>query len=146
MTASAGPALKRLHREFGETISFATLYVREAHPGDHYPQPRTFAQKLGHAVAYRERDGIPWPILVDDVQGTLHRTLNATPGSLYLMDPAGRVAFRSLWANDAKPLREALAAVARGQTPATGQDEHRFLPILRGLGGMYEVLSMAGPR
>lgn len=52
MTASAGPALKRMHEEFGDRVGFVTLYVREAHPGERYPQPETFEQKLEHARAY----------------------------------------------------------------------------------------------
>jgi len=146
MTASASPVLKRLHAEFGDRIAFATLYVREAHPGDNFPQPRTFGQKLGHALAYRDRDAIPWPILVDDVQGTLHRALSSLPCATYLVDAGGRVFFRSLWSNDPRVLRQALAALARGDAPAAGQDERRFLPLLRGLGGMHEVLSRAGQK
>lgn len=66
MTASAGPALLRLHREFADRIGFVTLYVREAHPGDRYPQPTTFEQKLPYARDYQARDAIPWPVAVDD--------------------------------------------------------------------------------
>src|SRR2546422_673281 len=45
MTASAGPALKRLYAEFGDRVAFLTLYVREAHPdaqrhGGHVRDPR----------------------------------------------------------------------------------------------------------
>ncbi|MDP8974054.1 MAG: redoxin domain-containing protein, partial [Actinomycetota bacterium] len=46
MVASNGQALKRLHEEFGDQVSFVTLYVREAHPGERYPQPGAFKQKL----------------------------------------------------------------------------------------------------
>jgi hypothetical protein len=46
------------------------LYIREAHPGEHFPAHRTFAQKLAHARAFRERFGIERPILVDDLVGT----------------------------------------------------------------------------
>jgi hypothetical protein len=42
MTASAVPALKKLWAEFGSRVAFITLYVREAHPGENYPQPQTF--------------------------------------------------------------------------------------------------------
>ena len=46
MTASAGSALKQLHEEFGDRVAFVTLYVREAHPGERYPQSQTLEQKL----------------------------------------------------------------------------------------------------
>jgi hypothetical protein len=67
MTASAGPVLTKLHDEFGDKISFVTLYVQEAHPGDRFPQPETFEQKRAQARAYKERDAIPWPVAVDDL-------------------------------------------------------------------------------
>lgn len=49
MVASNGPVLKRLHEEFGNQVSFVTLYVREAHPGECYPQPDALEQKLRYA-------------------------------------------------------------------------------------------------
>lgn len=56
MTADSGDILKRLYREFGDKVTFLTLYVREAHPGERYPQPSTFEQKREHARAYKTRD------------------------------------------------------------------------------------------
>jgi hypothetical protein len=117
MTASAGPALKRLHEEFGDRVAFVSLYVREAHPGDRYPQPESFEQKMEHARAYRERDGLPWPVAVDDVDGSLHRALDPKPSSVYIMDREGRVAFRALWSNDEATVRDGLQAVVDGRTP-----------------------------
>ncbi len=64
MTASAGPALKQLHEEFGDRVAFVSMYVREAHPGENYPQAETFEEKLEHARAYKERDGI-----LDETEG-----------------------------------------------------------------------------
>jgi hypothetical protein len=61
MTASAGPALHQLHDEFGDRVQFRTLYVREAHPGDRYVQPRDMRTKMDQARAYAERDGVRWP-------------------------------------------------------------------------------------
>lgn len=37
VTDDADPKLK--HQRFGGRVAFATLYVREAHPGDRYPSP-----------------------------------------------------------------------------------------------------------
>lgn len=96
MTASAGPALKKLYSEFGDRIDFLTVYVREAHPGDRYPQPHNLERKLQHAREYRDRDGIPWPVAVDDVEGTLHRALDAKPTAAYVMTADGRIAQRVL--------------------------------------------------
>ncbi len=144
MTASAGPALKRLYADYGDRVAFVTLYVREAHPGNRYPQPQTFEQKLDHARVYQERDRIPWPVAVDDVDGTLHRVLDPKPNAAYLMDTDGNVAFRALWSNDERVLREGLEALVSGQPLPIGEREPRVVPNLKGLGKMYEVLSFAG--
>src|SRR5919197_420049 len=105
MTASAVPALKQLYAEFGDRMAFAVLYVREAHPGERYPQPRSFEQKLEHARAFKRREQLPWPVAVDDLEGSLHRALDAKPNAFYLMDADGNVAFRSLWSNDERTVR-----------------------------------------
>lgn len=85
MTASGGPALHDLHDDYGDRVAFISLYVREAHPGDRFPQPHDVDQKLHHAREYRDRDSIPWPVVVDDVDGTLHRQLDPRPHAAYVM-------------------------------------------------------------
>jgi FPC/CPF motif-containing protein YcgG len=65
MTADANPILQRLHDEFGEHIAFVTLYVREAHPEDRYPQPDSFEQKKSFARELQQRDALRWPVAVD---------------------------------------------------------------------------------
>src|SRR5918993_6049736 len=111
MTASAGPVLKKLYERFGDQVGFLTVYVREAHPGDHYRQPHTFEEKAYLAREYRNRDGIPWPVAVDDIDGTLHRALDAKPNAAYLVQVDGRIAQRVLWSNDERGLRRAVRAV-----------------------------------
>lgn len=90
MTRSAGPALRELHDRFGGRIEFVSLYVREAHPGDDYPQPGTTERKIQHARDYAERDGVSWTVAVDDIDGTLHERLDEKPDSAYLVGTDGR--------------------------------------------------------
>ena len=145
MTASAGPALQRLYREFGGRVAFATLYVREAHPSERYPQAETLEQKVAHARAYQERDAIPWTVAVDDVEGTLHRALGGNANAAYLVGSNGRVAFRTLWSNDERPLRQALEAVVSQELLPLAEARTRVVPVLKGVGVMDEVLEQAGP-
>lgn len=145
MTKSAGPAIQRLHADFGSQVEFLALYVREAYPGDHYVQPEDLETKLTQAHAYAARDGVTWPVAVDDPDGTLHRVLDPKPHAAYVVDAVGDVAFRALWANDEGPLREALAAVAAGRRGALGESEAKAVPMVRGMGSMWETLSAAGP-
>lgn len=145
MTTSAGPALQALHEQFGDRVAFLALYVREAHPGDRYVQPEDDATKLAQARAYALRDGVSWPVAVDDLDGTLHRRLDPNPHSGYVVDADGIVAFRALWANDERPLHAAIAAVADGRRGPLGQSEAKAVAMLRGTGSMWETLSAAGP-
>ena len=73
------------------------LYTREAHPGEHFPAHRTFAQKLDHARAFRDRFDIDRPILVDDLAGSGHRRYGLLPNMVYLTGRDGRVLFRADW-------------------------------------------------
>jgi hypothetical protein len=57
VTADADPKLKHLHQRDGGRVAFATLYVREAHPGDRYPQPDTSERKMQFARALGQRAG-----------------------------------------------------------------------------------------
>jgi len=144
MTADSSEILKRLHRAFGDKVHFLTLYVREAHPGERYPQPSTFEQKREHARAYKTRDEIPWPIAVDDVDGSLHRRLDPKPNAVYIIDSNGVVAFRALWSNDERPLRDALKSLTAGLPLAKAEHQRRLIPMLGGIGKMDEMLSRAG--
>lgn len=144
MTASAGPALRDLHARYGDRVAFMTLYVREAHPGERYPQPDTMARKRGHAADYRERDGVEWAIALDDLEGTLHRQLDPRPHAAYLMAPDGTVAYRLLWANDVDKLEAAIGALLSEHALPLGQAESRLLPLTKGMGRMYDVLDAAG--
>ena len=145
MTLSAGPALKRLHEQFGDAVPFLTLYVREAHPGERYPQPEDAETKLRHARDYRDRDRLPWPVLVDDLEGDLHQRLDPKPNAVYLVDRHGRVVFRTLWANERESaLREALEALAAGREGAIAERSPRLLPMLRGSGVSRQAWEQAG--
>lgn len=141
MTTSAGPVLQEIYDEYHDRVDFLSLYVREAHPGDHYPQPETFEQKLRHACNYKERRDVAWPVAVDDIDGALHTQLDPRPHAAYVMGTDGNVAGRALWANDGQTLRRLLdAALAGDRLEIT----NHLVPMLRGTGCMYQVWSEAG--
>lgn len=59
------------------------------------------------AAAYRREDGIGWPVLVDDLDGTTHQVYGGLADPTYLIDAEGRVAFYNMWTH-APTLHEAL--------------------------------------
>lgn len=146
MAASAAAVLKRLHREFCDSVAFVTVYVRESHPGDRIPQPDSMAAKVRHAHVLRARDGLPWTVAVDDLDGAFHRALGGKAGAAYLMDSNGNVAFRTACSNDERALRAALLAVLGGRDGRPFERRGRLLSWARALGHLDEVVRAAGPR
>jgi hypothetical protein len=146
MTASSGEVLAALHREFGEQVRFVLVQVREAHPGERIPQPRSFEEKVAHARTLRDRLGVPFTVAVDDLEGSFHASLEPKPNAAYLVDPHGTIVFRSMWARDDEGLRRALAAVAAGRRPERVQSTSMLKPTLASIGYVDEVIRAAGPR
>lgn len=146
MTASSNPLLKELHQRFGDAIEFVTLYVREAHPGEHHDQARAAEEKRDAAGALKRRDRLPWTVAVDDPDGSVHRRLDEKPNAAYLADRTGTIVFRSLWAGDQRGLARALDAVASGERPPERESTRRLVPMARGVGTMREMTRRAGPR
>lgn len=118
--------------------------MREAHPGERIPQPRSFDEKLAHARAYLERDAIAWPVVVDDLDGTLHRALGRMPDAAYVIDRGGRIAGRVLWSNDAAGLERMVRAVLANERPDPAVRHATVAPLVRGLGVTSPVLDAAG--
>lgn len=134
MTASAMPSLQHLHKEFGGSVDFVMVYVREAHPGENFTQSRSLQEKCDHARALRGRYDVPFTVAVDGVDGELHRLLDGKPNAAFLMDASGTVVFRSHWASDERRIREALESVARGKAPKRRQSRAMLGPVARAMG------------
>ena len=146
MTASAMPALKRLHSEFGDRVAFIIVNVREAHPGEHFPQPGTFEEKLDHARAFRDMYQIPWPVAVDSLDGMLHLAFDGKPNAAFLANREGKIVFRTHWASDDGGLRRALESVSRGQSPVKNESRAMILPVAKAMGHVHRVMGIAGPQ
>ncbi len=146
MTASSMPTLMRLHREFGAEIDFVMLNVREAHPGENVPQPGTSVEKIEHARALQDFYDIPWPVVVDDIDGSLHKELDGKPNTAYLFDSSGEVLFRSLWARDESAIARALAEVSEGTKPTKRQSVSMVPQVMRAIGYVNETMDRAGPQ
>jgi hypothetical protein len=78
-------------------FEFFTVYVREPHPGERYGPHRSLEQKLKFARDCREQDGIQNPMLVDDLEGTVHRLYGSMPNMIYIIDKNGKIAYKAMW-------------------------------------------------
>lgn len=146
MTASAAPSVQQLYDEFGDRVKFIMLYVREAHPGEHFTQSETMDEKLEYAWALKKIYDIQWTVAADNINGDLHRALDPKPNAAFLMSVEGTVLFRSLWAADRDALHQALDAVAAGRAPKRKQSEALIGPITRAMGQVREVMERGGPQ
>ncbi len=146
MTASAAPSVQELYDEFGDRVEFIMLYVREAHPGENFTQSATMEEKLEYARALKKFYDIQWTVAADNIDGDLHRALDPKPNAAFLMNSAGVILFRSLWAADRDALHQALAAAAAGRVPEKKQSEALIGPVTRAMGRVQEVMTRGGPQ
>ena len=69
---------------------------------------------MASARGYKREEGVPWPVLVDDLAGTVHQAYGGMSDPVYLIGAAARVAFYGMWTHPPK-LKEAIdELLARG--------------------------------
>ena len=126
------PGLQALYDEFGDRSTWLMLYIREAHPGENMPAHQNYEQKRSQAEYFKNVTGTRWPVLVDDLDGSVHKSYKLLPNSTYLIDADGRVSFIGEISH-APTLRDAL--------------DHLFEQNMRGvvLEGDDKSLHMLGP-
>ena len=78
-------------------MHFVDVLIRQAHPDPGVRPYRTFDEKLRDAQRYKQDEGIPWPVLVDDLEGTVHQVYGGLTDPTYLIDADGRVAYYTMW-------------------------------------------------
>ena len=122
-------------------IVFILLYVREAHPGERTPEHRSFEEKLVRAKRFKEEERDNRTVLVDELEGTIHKQYGLFPNFVYVIDADGRVAFRRPW-NVPERLDEALEAIV--EKKMIKFPEAYELPKLRNVG--FRAIRRAGWR
>ncbi|MBO6504581.1 MAG: redoxin domain-containing protein [Kordiimonadaceae bacterium] len=146
MTISSIPSVSDLHRKLGDKVNIVLVYVREAHPGEKVPQPKSLAEKIEHAMQLKKVYGTQFPIIVDGIDGELHRALDIMPNSAHLIDRQGKLLFRSLSATDNASLEQALAAINKREPLKKTQSQRLLVPILGSAGFMNGTFTVAGAR
>jgi hypothetical protein len=83
------------------------VYVREAHPTDGWhmdsnervgvsiAQPATYEERRGVAVRCQSHIKFEMPFLVDTIDDKVGATYSGMPSRLYVIDQAGKVAYKS---------------------------------------------------
>jgi peroxiredoxin len=152
MCAFEVPAFNQMQQEFDNAgVSFFLLYTRESHPAENYSAHRSFEQKLAHARDLQRLESIRFPILVDYLDGRIHRAYGVWPNALFVIHKDGRLIFRSNMANHCE-LREFLDDLLAGeQARAEGKVTHlqyseRVVPHEADQATHRRVYERAGPR
>ncbi|MFZ0705628.1 MAG: deiodinase-like protein [Candidatus Korobacteraceae bacterium] len=95
-TAGSLPGLNDLYADRDPNVEFFFVYTREAHPGDKLGAHRSHEDKARAAELLRDAEGVDIPIIVDEVNGSIHRKYGKLPNPTFIIDKSGRIAFRSL--------------------------------------------------
>jgi len=98
--------IQKLYEDYRDRAEFLQVYIREAHPQNEwqmaanrrdnvvYAQPRTLDQRLAIANDYIQRMHISLPFAIDDMDNRANRLYAAWPERIYIIDEAGRIAYR----------------------------------------------------
>ena len=95
-----------MHRRYGDRVAFLAIYVREAHPSDGwrmasndragiaFEQPTNEEERSAVAKQCCSTLEMSMPLLVDEMDDRVGHAYSGMPDRLYLIDRAGRVAYK----------------------------------------------------
>jgi tetratricopeptide (TPR) repeat protein len=102
---SSADDLKRLYSEHGGRVPFLLVYIREAHATSEWQSTRNeregvelapaanLAQKQNHAVMCSRKLHLPFPAVVDGMDGAVESAYTAWPSRLFVIGKDGRVRY-----------------------------------------------------
>lgn len=113
------PEMELLAGEHHEA-TFLVIAIREAHPGEVQRQHSTAEEKRRAARKMAIEEGLRRRVLVDDLEGSVHRAYGGAWNPVYVLDREGKIAYRRAW-NHPGEVDAALEALRGGSRPATGE-------------------------
>jgi hypothetical protein len=99
--------VEKLYGRYKDRANFLMVYVREAHPADGWrmesndrfgvvtEQPKTYSERVEVARKCGRLLDLGFPMLVDSIDDRVGARYSGMPGRLYLIDRAGKIAFKS---------------------------------------------------
>ncbi len=99
--------IEKLYHRYKDQAEFVMVYVREAHPTDGWhmrfndrygvtlAQPKTMEERTAAAQQCRQKLDFDMPFLVDTLDDRVGGTYSGMPSRLYVIDRAGKVAYKS---------------------------------------------------
>ncbi len=101
------PALNKLYEQYGNRVSFLTVYITEAHPTDHWQTPDNLEDKILFASPNSEDErasiagtcvrklDIKYPSVLDEFGNSTEKAYTGWPDRIYLIDAHGKIAYKS---------------------------------------------------
>lgn len=78
-------------------VAFLVVYVREAHPGSRRGAHESLEGKTSLAKEMIESFGETREVLIDSIEGDLHKAYGSWPNMVYVISPEGKIAYRCDW-------------------------------------------------
>ena len=92
--------MNQLYEKFRDKdVEVFTVYVREPHPGENYHEHRSYEEKVKYACDCRDQDGIKTRLVIDDMDGIMHRAYGEMPNMVYIIGKDGRIFYKAMWTN-----------------------------------------------
>ncbi len=88
-------------------VQFLMVYTRETHPGERIKRHEKFEEKLEHAKLFKELEKVQLRLLVDSLDGKIHRKYGMLPNMIYIVNKEGRIVYKASW-TDAKEIESVL--------------------------------------
>ena len=100
-TARSIKPLVELARRYADKVQFVLVYIREAHPMDgigfgptaNINDPKSYAERSQVAAAWKKRNKIPFPVVVDGMGDPMAVRWAGWPVRLYVIDKKQKVVY-----------------------------------------------------
>jgi tetratricopeptide (TPR) repeat protein len=104
---AAAEPLRNLYRRYGERVPFLLIYIREAHDASNWqstrnerekislPPAKTFADKESNSMLCSRKLHLPFPTLVDGMDGAVEAAYQAWPSRVFIIGGDGKILYRS---------------------------------------------------
>ena len=89
--------MNELYRLYGDRMLIVEVLIRQAHPGERHSAYRAYGDKAQDARDYAHEEHTPWPVLIDDLTGSVQTAYGGLAAAVYLIDAHGTVAFCGTW-------------------------------------------------
>jgi thiol-disulfide isomerase/thioredoxin len=128
------PAINEVYRQYADRLAFYFVYIEEAHASDIWPlksnakekivfaNPADMSERVGLANTCAKSMKIEFPMLVDDMGGSVDRAYTGWPTRIYVVGLDGRIVFKSRpgpFGFEAEPLRAGLVSLLPAPLAAT---------------------------